>query len=64
MEESNILKKYSTLTEATLIGASIGAIAGLYFGYKRGGTIWLTTLSGFVVGGLITSIGVDITSKN
>ena len=54
----------STLTEGTLIGGGIGAVAGLALGYKQKGTIWFTTLAGFVVGSMITRMAIMYNSKN
>ena len=54
----------STLTEGTLIGGGIGAVAGLALGYKQKGTIWFTTLAGFVIGSMLTNMAIQYNSKN
>jgi uncharacterized membrane protein YebE (DUF533 family) len=53
----------STLTEGTLVGGGIGAVAGLVLGRKYGGTIWFTTLAGFVAGAFVTRVAISYYSK-
>jgi hypothetical protein len=53
----------STLNEGTLIGGGIGAITGLILGRKYGGTLWFTTLGGFVLGSFITRAAISYTSN-
>ena len=54
----------STLTEGTLIGGGIGAVTGLILGRKYGGTLWFTTLAGFVIGSFVTRVAISYTSNN
>jgi hypothetical protein len=53
----------STLNEGTLVGGGIGAVTGLILGRKYGGTIWFTTLAGFVIGSFVTRVAISFTSK-
>lgn len=54
----------STLTEGTLVGGFLGAGLGLYIGYKRGMTLWFTTLVGLIGGSAISHLIISYKSKN
>jgi len=61
---TGIFDMNSTLNEGTLIGGGIGAVTGLVLGRKYGGTLWFTTLAGFVVGSFITRVAISYTSNS
>ncbi len=54
----------STINEGTMVGAALGAGLGLYIGYKRGMTLWFTTLMGGILGGGMSHIIISYKSKN
>jgi uncharacterized protein YcfJ len=50
------MKDFLIENENIIIGAAIGGIMGIYFGYKRGMPIWITATVGAALGGLTSKM--------